>query len=249
MNKQIRAAVDNQQFAVARHVKLAEALRESLDKITQDTVGFEDGVVDMVATVFGPPAQGGSPDVLLRIKMLTMLMDVARARTFFNDNPTVEKLADEISVKVGDVPWVLSKDAVKGDELLKNERTEADKILSKAGNWMTGISDAMKKKRDMLGRQPAFCRHLEYIGWADADGDSGISISGTPKASPLLGRSGTIFLVISKKEEEIAWSLVDCGTLKNGKSSLRSVDHAMHGRPLFLDSPDVAGGQRNTLSP
>jgi len=249
VNKRIQNAVDQQQSAVARHVKLAEALRESLDKIRQDTVGFEDGVVDMVATVFDPPAQGGSPDVLLRIKMLTMLMDVARARTFFNDNPTVEKLADEISVKVGDVPWVLSRDAIKREDLLKNERTEADKILSKAGSWMKGISDAMKNKRDRLGRQPAFCRHLEYIGWADADGDSGISISGTPKTSPLSGRSGTIVLVISKKEEEIAWSLVDCGTLKNGKPSLRSVDHAMHGRPLFLDSPDVAGGQRKSLSP
>ena len=225
---------------------MAEKLREYLGEIKQDTVGFEDGVMKMVEIVFNSPAHAaGLPDELLRVKLLAMLVDILRTRSFFNDNSSVEKLANEINAKVGETQWVLCRDPVKKElELLKPERAEAGKILSKSDTWMKNISDAMKEKRNELGKQPAFIRHLEYIGWANAEGGKGISVSGTPKTLPLTERSGTIVMVISKKEEEIEWILLDCGTLKNGQPNLRSVDSAMHARPLFLNSSEPSGQQK-----
>jgi len=246
INKIIPRLVKNQQYAVARHFKMAEKLREYLGEIKQDTVGFEDGVMKMVEIVFNSPAHAaGLPDELLRVKLLAMLVDILRTRSFFNDNSSVEKLANEINAKVGETQWVLCRDPVKKElELLKPERAEAGKILSKSDTWMKNISDAMKEKRNELGKQPAFIRHLEYIGWANAEGGKGISVSGTPKTLPLTERSGTIVMVISKKEEEIEWILLDCGTLKNGQPNLRSVDSAMHARPLFLNSSEPSGQQK-----
>ena len=250
INKTIQSLVTDKQYSVAKHFKMAEKLREYLVQIKQDTVGFEDGVMKMVEVVFNQPENAaGRPDVLLRAKLLTMLMDILRTRSFLNDNSSVEKLGEELKTKVGDAQWVLSRDPVKNElELLKSERAEAVKILSKPDVWMTKISDAMKDKRDELGKQPRFIRHLEYIGWANAEGDKGISVSGTPKTLPLTGLNGTVVMVISKKEEEIEWILLDCGTLKNGQPFLRSVDSAMHTRPLFLTS-SVPNRQQKKVNP
>ena len=132
-------------------------MREYLGEIKQDTVGFEDGVMKMVEIVFNSPAHAaGLPDELLRVKLLAMLVDILRTRSFFNDNSSVEKLANEINAKVGETQWVLCRDPVKKElELLKPERAEAGKILSKSDTWMKNISDAMKEKRNELGKQPA----------------------------------------------------------------------------------------------
>jgi hypothetical protein len=161
-----------------------------------------------------------------------MLVDLARARSFFNDTMTLETLSDELGAKVGDVPWVLSQDPVTDLPIHATERSEAENILRRNGT-MNLIDDSVRKKVDDLSKRPGFCLPLEYIGWVDDGGRDGLILSGTPENLRLSDRNGDILAVVGRENGDAAWELVSCGRIINGKASLRKSDGSLFGRPLF----------------
>ena len=249
-NIDIRTALAAQGVpAPARHVKLAQTLRKALQRIKADEVGVDEGILDMIDMVFAEPDSVVTPpEPLLRVRLLSMLLDIARARAFFSDNSAIEKLADDIGVKVGEVPWVLRNDPVSRKENLANERLEAKKILTKRESAKS-IRNAVEKKRSTLGQRPAFCRSLEYVGWANATGEGGGTVSGAPETVRIDGRTGRVFTVTKDGDGGVAWRFADCGSLKDGKAILNSVHDAMYGQPLFLERAAVVGERAKGSKP
>jgi hypothetical protein len=240
-NIDIRTALTEGVPAPARHVKLAQTLRNALKRIKAEEVSVDEGILDMIDMVFAEPDNVVTPpEPLLRVRLLSILLDIARARAFFSDNSAIEKLAEDIGVKVGEVPWVLRNDPVSRKEHLTNERLEAKKILAKR-ELAKSIRNAVEKKRSTLGQRPVFCRSLEYVGWANATGKGGGAVSGAPDTVRLDGRTGRVFTVTKNGDGDVAWRFADCGSLKDGKVILNSVHDAMYGQPLFLERAAVVG--------
>lgn len=250
-NFTIRDTLADEAPLPARHVKLAESLRKAVDRIKTDEVSFDDGILEMVDIVYAPLDSAlpeRQPEPLLRTKLLSLILDIARTRTLFSDNAAIEKLAEDIGVKVGEVSWVLRADPASQKENSAEERLEAKKILAKS-SWAKTIRDASDKKKSTLGRQPEFCRRLEYVGWANATGDGEGTLSGAPESVRLEGRAGTIYTVSADKDADVAWRFSDCGTLRDGKVTLRSVHAAMFGQPLFLERTAVTGDRGKGSKP
>jgi hypothetical protein len=243
LNDKIRQAVANNNVRPAKHIRLAESLRNTLAQIKRESMSVERGVLAMIAEVFRP--QGGEvPDALLRAKLLTMLIDLARARAFFNDNAPLERLADDLGTKVGDVSWVLSQDPVNEMPINASERSEAERIIGRGDAWLRSLDERVGRKVKMLGQRPAFCRTVEYLGWADESGRNGMVLAGTPSTVRLADYTGDIYALIARSDGEASWALVPCGRMNNGKATLRSGDNCTFGQPLFwVDSSSGKPGK------
>lgn len=235
LNQKIRLNIENGNSRPAKHIPMAQSLREMIAAIERGDVSVERGVLAMIAEVFKPRG-GEMPDALLRAKLLTMLVDLARSRAFFNDNVALERLSDELGAKVGDVPWVLSQDPVTDLPLNATERSEAERIIGRGNATLRSIDESAGRKAKSLGQRPPFCRTLQYVGWADDGGRNGMVLSGTPPGVRLADFSGDIYAVVARKGGDADWALVPCGKVTNGKATLRGGDNCLFGQPLFSGS-------------
>jgi hypothetical protein len=245
-NFAIRESVTKAQVAPAKHLELARSLRKVLQAIKSDDVGLDDGILNMIDIVYDVP--NPKPEPLLRIKLLSMLLDAARSRTFFSDNTVIEKLAEEIGAKVGEVPWVVHTDPVKETETNVQERIEAKTILVRLASPRS-IREQADKKRKSLGKRPEFCRRIEYVGWAKRIGDNAVTVSGTPTSSQLEGVAGTLYKVSTDEDGEVPWTLEACGLMKDGDPIIRSGHGTMFGQPIFLERTAVAGERDKKSKP
>jgi hypothetical protein len=243
--KEIKERVDQKQFTESRNVGLARALRELVKRIKKGEVGLEDGVVKIIETVLLPPAQPrgvSPPDDLLRAKILILATDIALGRVFLEEVPSIVKLSDDLGAGVGQVSWVLyrkpySRNVIESSQ----ERVEAKTILSRSPDLKESIARDVLKKQEELGKKPAFCRPLRYVGWVDKAGNE-LRLSGVPKSAK--DAKGSLFVVNATEDGDVEWSLQSCGTMRDGKASLERVkDVAMFGRPVFVEAEPVVKGK------
>jgi len=246
-NFAINDAIAKQQHAPATHLGLAQKLRVVLEEIKADRRGLDDGVLDMIDIVYNVP--NPKPEPLLRIKVLSMLLDLTRSRVFFSDNTVIETLAEEIGAKVGEVPWVVHTNPIPPFKVNNHpERTEAQTILVRLATPRS-IRDQADKKRKSLGKRPEFCRRIEYVGWAKRTSDDAIIVSGTPTSSKLEGAVGTLYKVSTGRDDDTPWELEDCGLMKDGKPTIRSGHGAMFGQPIFLERAAIANERDKKSKP
>jgi hypothetical protein len=243
--KEIKERVDQQQFTESRNVGLAKALRELVKRIKKGEVGLEDGVVKIIETVLLPPAQPrgvSPPDDLLRAKILILATDIALGRVFLEEVPSIVKLSDDLGAGVGQVSWVLYRKPYTRNVIENSqERMEAKTILSRSPDLKESIVKDVLKKQEELGKKPAFCRSLRYVGWVDKAGNE-LRLSGVPKSAK--DAKGSLFVVNATEDGDVEWSLQSCGTMRDGKASLERVkDVAMFGRPVFVEAEPVVKGK------
>jgi hypothetical protein len=239
LNQKIKFEVDNGKTSPASHAALAKDVRETIASIKQGAISMERGLLKMMAAVLRP-RDGSVPDPLFRAKLLTMIVDLARSRSLFNDIAALERLSNDLGAKVGDAPWVLNQDPVSDQPFNAKERSEAAKILSRGPASMKAIEDGVDRTVNALGKQPLFCRRLVFLGWADSSGSKGTILAGMPQGLRLAERSGDIYAVVASTGGDKEWSLVQCGSINGGKATLKAGEACALGRPVFCvdASPD-----------
>jgi len=220
----------------ARHAELASRLRKTIASVREGEVCLEEGLLAMLGDLLELPGVAGvPPDELLRARLLTDVLNLALSRHLLQGNKPLERFQEDLASNVGEgVAWVTRYDPLKKRLLEPEARGAAAKLLHKGAQRMKDIRDSFRARVESLGVRPSFCRNLEYIGWADDSGGA-LRCSLIPRNAVLAKGVGALYTVIKLPEDAFAWRLLECGELRNGIASVRTVDPAMFGRPLFLE--------------
>jgi hypothetical protein len=207
-------------FPPAPPAKLAEQIRDSIEKIRDGALDYDSGLLRAFDQLIGPA--NGNVDPVIKCFMLRLVLDALRDRSMFTDNTDLALMCDELDARFNpDTPWV--------DPERQPDRADEENARKTAGNPRLGkIRVAYDSRRKSVELRPWPIQDIKYAGWTDPSGSEptlrGIRTDGLADGK----------LVTVAALEGSSFQFEPVGDIRGNKVVLSTRSRLSYGRPVFL---------------